>query len=191
MNAAHVHLLLNHVPILGTAFVVPLLVWAIVRRSDEVARLALIALVAIGALAVPVFLSGEPAEELIEDQPGVTEHWIAQHEDIAKVALGAALLLGVVALGGLVAFRSKAIPVGFSTFALLLTLGTAGLMATTGWHGGHIRHTEIRAGAAGAGGGAAAEAGGERAGGADSAAAGERGESEAHEAAEKEAGEKH
>jgi hypothetical protein len=33
MNPAHWHLMLNHVPVLGTAFGMALIAWALVRRA--------------------------------------------------------------------------------------------------------------------------------------------------------------
>ena len=98
-------------------------------------------------VAIPVFLTGEPAEESVENLPGVSEAIIGQHEEAAELAFWVMEALGVFSLfaffikgeGG-----RKAV-VG-ATFAL--SLATFGLMAYTGYLGGQIRHTEIRSGAA-------------------------------------------
>lgn len=50
MNAMHLHLLLNHVPVLGTIFGLALLVPALLRRRDELKRVVL------GCLIVTAFL---------------------------------------------------------------------------------------------------------------------------------------
>ena len=41
MNPAHLHLMLNHIPVLGTAFGLGLLAFALWRRSDELKKTAL------------------------------------------------------------------------------------------------------------------------------------------------------
>jgi len=41
MNWAHVHLLLNHLPVVGTFFGVLLLLLALLRKSEELKRVSL------------------------------------------------------------------------------------------------------------------------------------------------------
>src|SRR5688500_14191615 len=98
MNLTHVHLMLNHVPVLATAFGLGLLVLAAWRRSDEVKKVALGLFVVGALLAVPVYLTGEPAEDAVEQLPGVSKAIIEQHEDAAAVAFTAIAVLGVAAL---------------------------------------------------------------------------------------------
>lgn len=71
MNAPHLHLLLNHVPVLGSAFGLGLLAFALWRKSDELKKTAFGVFVIAALLAVPGYLSGEPAEEGVESLPGV------------------------------------------------------------------------------------------------------------------------
>ena len=59
MNAAHAHLMLNHVPVLGVVFGVLLLVTAMVRKSDELFKTSLVAFAICAAVGVPVYLTGE------------------------------------------------------------------------------------------------------------------------------------
>jgi hypothetical protein len=87
MNWAHVHLLLNHVPVIGVAFGFFLLLLGVVRKSDELKRASLVVFVVVGALAVPTYLTGEPAEKIVRDLPGVSRALIEQHEDAAMFAL--------------------------------------------------------------------------------------------------------
>lgn len=53
MNWAHVHLLLNHVPVLGTIFGLALLGYALMRRNDGLTRVALGVFVVVALLALP------------------------------------------------------------------------------------------------------------------------------------------
>jgi uncharacterized membrane protein len=147
MNFAQVHLLLNHFPILGSIFGIALLLVAILRKSEELKRVTLGAFIVFALLALPVYFSGEPAEKVIENFPGVTENVIHPHEVFAKYALIGIEILGVLSLVGWLAFRrSKAIPSGFVAAVFILSLVVAGLMVWTGHLGGMIRHTETRGG---------------------------------------------
>ena len=41
MNAAHLHLMVNHLPVVGTPVILALLLWGLVRRSRDIQRAAL------------------------------------------------------------------------------------------------------------------------------------------------------
>jgi hypothetical protein len=149
MNLTHLHLALNHVPVLGTAFALALLVFGIWRKSNELKKTALCAFVVIALMAVPAYLTGEPAEDGVEGLPGVSEAIIEQHEEAAGVAFASIGALGVIALLGLLALRhGKAVPAWFAGFMVIVSLTVSALMAWTANIGGQIRHTEIRVGAA-------------------------------------------
>ncbi|MPZ20825.1 MAG: hypothetical protein GEV06_23395 [Luteitalea sp.] len=96
-------------------------------------------------LAVPVYLSGEPAEEAIEHLAGVSEALIEQHETWAAGALVGVEGLGVLGLIGLFLLRrNPVLPTRFlGTTAIVLIITTA-VLAWTANLGGQIRHTEIR-----------------------------------------------
>jgi hypothetical protein len=99
----------------------------------------------VALLAIPAYLTGEPAEELVENLPGVSKTSIEQHEEAAQVAFAGVLIVGVAALGGLFFFRrDKAIPNWLAIIVLVLSLIVFALMARTADLGGLIRHTEIR-----------------------------------------------
>ena len=145
MNWAHVHLLLNHVPVIGVVFGFLLLLLGVVRKSDELKKAGLGALVVVGALAVPTYLTGEPAEEIVRDLPGVSRALIEQHEEAAMFALISAGILGLVSLGILLYFRApKPLPAWSMTAALLISFWTLTVMVRTAYLGGQIRHSEIR-----------------------------------------------
>lgn len=151
MSSAHLHLLLNHIPVLGAAFATLLLVFAMLKKSDDLKKVSLGAFVIAALIAIPVYLTGEPAEEIVEKLPGVSEAIIGRHEDAALVALIILSVLGVVAIAGLVFFRgNRRIPFWYSSVALLLSLVASGAMAWTANLGGQVRHSEIRNGAASA-----------------------------------------
>ncbi len=149
MNATHLHLLLNHVPVLGTVFGLGLLSYGMWRKSSELQKAALGAFVIASLVGVPAYLTGEPAEEGVESLPGVSKVIIEQHESAAAFAFTGIVVLGVIAL--LVLFLSRRGKMVSTSFAMLMLVGSiavSGLMAWTANLGGQIRHTEIRPNAA-------------------------------------------
>src|SRR4029434_4393979 len=98
MNAAYVHLLLNHVPVLGVLFALGLLGWAVFRRSDTLLRAGWATLVVVALVALPVYFTGEDAEEVVEDEPGVVHKTIKDHEESALPAIIGMEALGLLAL---------------------------------------------------------------------------------------------
>lgn len=148
MNWAHIHLMLNHIPVLGTGFGLALLAWGMVRRNDGLQRAALAAFVVVALAAIPVYLTGEPAEDMVEHLAGTAEPAIEVHENAALVSLIGVELLGAIALAGLFLSRATWAPVALTRAALVVSILTAGLMARTANLGGEIRHAEVRAGAA-------------------------------------------
>ena len=157
MDAVHVHLALNHVPVVGLGFALLTLIAGLARGDERIQRLGLAFLVVIGVTAFAVRLTGEGAEEAVENLPGVTETVIGRHEQAANLAAVFVSALGLVALAGVLAWRRGA-PRWFHAGMLALVIAGGAMMAYAANLGGQIRHTEIR----GAVGAAAAEAESER-----------------------------
>lgn len=147
MNATHLHLILNHIPVLGTAFGLGLLLFGLWRKSDELKKAALGVFVIVALAAVPVYLTGEPAEDGVKSLLDVSKPHMEQHEEAAGVAFTGVLALGVAALTGLIRFRrGRVLPGWFGVVSLVASLIVSGLMVWTANLGGQIRHSEIRAG---------------------------------------------
>lgn len=144
MNAAHLHLLLNHIPVLGVIFGFFLLLAALWRGSEELKRASLVVFLLAALITIPTYLTGEPAEEIVEKLPGVAATFIEQHEESAKIALIGMEILGIVALGGLLFFRHRNAPAWLTGVILLLAMVVGGWMIRTANLGGKIHHPEIR-----------------------------------------------
>lgn len=145
MNAVHWHLLLNHLPVLATPFGLAVLFWGILRRSEEVKKLALAVFIVSAVIAWPVRNTGREAGMSAPDSSDATEGFIGLHEQAADVALIALGVLGVVSLAALIIGRgSRPLP-GWLAFLVLLSSATSSaLLAQTAYLGGQVRHTEIR-----------------------------------------------
>lgn len=145
MTGAHWHLVLNHIPVIGTFFVLLFLVIGLLRKRDFVKKISLWILLLLALITLPVYFTGESAHEELEDMPLVSMNTIHEHEEAAELAFAGELIIG-----GLVIlyflfniFKSKLVKPIF-IIILILTFATAGLMAWTANLGGKIRRPELR-----------------------------------------------
>lgn len=151
MDWTYVHLTTNHFPVIGAIFGTLILAWGIFRGERSVWYVGLWIMVFTGLIAIPVYLTGEPAEETVEHLPGVLESIIEEHEEFAKFGLISAIVSGITALASLAFLRSDS-EGGKTKLLLFATLAlsaiTVGMMGWTAKLGGVVRHTEIRAASA-------------------------------------------
>jgi hypothetical protein len=144
MNPAHAHLVLNHIPVVGTIIGLIVLAYGMLRRSHEVRMAACFVLVLVALLAIPTFLTGEPAEELVEELPGVSHDVIHEHEEAAELAIWVIEIMGVAALVALLwNWKRGAVPAWLITVVLVTALAAVGTMGWTANLGAKIRHPEI------------------------------------------------
>ena len=101
MSAAHIHLLLNHIPIFGSIFGLLLLLYAMLRRSAEIKKVCFGVFVITALITIPVYLTGDGAAQIVHSLPGVSEDIIRQHDSAATITIVAAEILGVASLLGL------------------------------------------------------------------------------------------
>lgn len=146
-SGAHLHLLVNHVPILGSMFALWLFIASYFTSADVLRRTAFVVLIASALAGVAANLSGESAEDSIRGFPGVKREAIHEHEELADKAYLFAGALGVLSLGALIRWRRRPVPGSVAGVSLVATAIVAGTMAYTGLLGGQIRHTEMRPGA--------------------------------------------
>ena len=145
INWAHVHLIINHFPVIGILGSILLFMYGLLKKNDEIKKAGLGVFVLIALMTLPVFFTGKAAVETVKNLPGVTETVVGRHEEIASLALVLMEVLGAAALGGLILYRrSGALPKWFMTAVLALSLLTAAVVGLTANLGGQIRHTEIR-----------------------------------------------
>jgi uncharacterized membrane protein len=150
MNGVHVHLLLNHFPVIGILIGLVVFTLGVWRRNDSWTRLALGLFAAVALVAAATMLTGEAAEGAVENLPGVSESIIGTHEDAAKLAAIGTYVLGAISLTALLWIRRRPLPRALTVMVLPVVLLVSGLMGYAANLGGQIRHTEIRAGAVGA-----------------------------------------
>jgi len=145
MNWVHLHLALNHIPVLGTLFVGIMLVTALVKSSEELKRLSFVWFVALTIVSIPIKFTGDFAYEAAADSAWMPAAGVAAHERAADQATTGMFLLGLVAAFGLFRGRGqRSIPGWVLGGTVILALVTFALMARTANLGGQLRHEEIR-----------------------------------------------
>jgi len=145
MNDAHLHMLVNHFPIIGTIFGLGILIAGIFTKNNTIKNVSYSVFIIAALFTLASMSTGEGAEELVEDMPGVGHHIIHEHEEIAEKFALVAYALGVVSIIGLytnIKNHSKAKLLSFLT--LIIAVVAVILAKSVGTSGGEVRHTEIR-----------------------------------------------
>lgn len=144
MNPTHIHLLLNHFPIIGTLIGSIILLYSMVKKQNTGKNIGAFIIVIMAIIAIPVLLTGDPAEDSIEHLQGISKTLIHDHEEAAEKAFWIMEITGVFALLALVLdkFKSK-IAAKLFGITLIFSIITFFAMAWAGNLGGKIRHPEI------------------------------------------------
>lgn len=146
MSAAHLHLILVHVPVLFIPLALLLLAAGLRLKQQSLSTLALGLFIFSAAISIPTFLSGEPSEEQVEDLPLVSESHIEEHEEAAELAFYVTLLAGALSVGSLIVRKQP----DYQKLLIASVLFTGALssvaLARAAYLGGQIRHSEIRSG---------------------------------------------
>ena len=138
---AYLHVLSNHVPILGSLFGILLLVVALIKPNLKTTLSAYLILLVSGIGGIVAYFTGEPAEESIEHVPGISHKLIHVHEEMAENALIFVFLLTAASIIGLWAERAEwKSAKKIELFTLVVGIIAFILFAFTGYLGGHIRH---------------------------------------------------
>ena len=145
MNDAHLHMVVNHFPIIGTIFGLGILITGIVLKNKVITNVAYVLFVVAAIFAFFSMATGEGAEEIAEKLPSVTHQIIHEHEEMAEKLALVLYALGLVSLIGLfLNFKNHAKANLASYLALIIALVGVFLGKQTGTTGGEVRHTEIR-----------------------------------------------
>lgn len=149
MNAPHLHLIVNHVPVIATPIGLVVLLLGLFRRNREFVTVGLGIVVVAALMTVPAYLTGEPAADVVGNIPEVPGEAIERHEEVAEQAFIVVGLAGLVALAGLVLqWRGKLAPKALLWATVVLALAASAWLGLTANLGGEVRHSEIRAGEA-------------------------------------------
>jgi uncharacterized membrane protein len=145
MNDAHLHMVVNHFPIIGTFFGIGILITGIFLNNSSIKNTAYILFIIAAIFGALSMGTGEGAEEIVEDFPNIGKAIIHEHEELAEKFALVLYVTGVFALISLVAAIKKfRLAKVFSIITLILALISGIVSINVGTSGGEIRHTEIR-----------------------------------------------
>ncbi|HET6567629.1 MAG TPA: hypothetical protein VFG50_06670 [Rhodothermales bacterium] len=143
MNGAHLHLLINHIPGIGLVVGVLILVYGTVRRKPDVVDVGLWVFVVTALVSVAVYLTGEPAEEIVEHMADVSHDMIEVHEEAAIFALISTSILGLLSIAGL-ATRRRGTPRWLAVLTIVVAFWAASVLVRVSYLGGQVHHPEAR-----------------------------------------------
>jgi hypothetical protein len=147
MNYAHVHIVLNHLPVLGTLAGLAMLLVSMFRKSAGLERASLAVLAVMAFLALPTYVTGGIATRMLQGQetpppPG----YIEVHQDAAILALTMLTIMGTLAWIALWQYRrnGRSGP-GLVRAVSVTAVLTSAFILQTASLGGKISHPEVRA----------------------------------------------
>lgn len=145
MNDAHLHMVVNHFPIIGSILGLGILITGMILKNNSVKNTAYVLFIVAAIFAAFSMGTGEGAEEMVEDMPNIGKRIIHEHEEIAEKLALVLYLLAAISLTGLILNiknHSKAKLVSY--IAVIVAIAGVYISTLVGTSGGEIRHTEIR-----------------------------------------------
>ncbi len=144
MSPNYPHLLWNHAPLFSLAFGFVFVAISLLKANPVLKKTGLVLLVLGGLFSVPAYLSGEDAEHFVEEIPGISEHYLEEHEELGETAYYVNLLVGMLALaaltlGGMLEKYRKLLDIAVVVSGFI-GIAITGIAAK---HGGQIRRPEL------------------------------------------------
>lgn len=145
MNDAHLHMVVNHFPIIGTILGVGVLICSFLFKNTSYRSVAYGLFIVSAVFAAVSMGTGEGAEEMVEEMPEIGHQIIHDHEEWAEKLALFLYLLGLTSIIGLYFdFKKHSKAKLIAILALLISIVGVFFAKQTGTSGGEIRHTEIR-----------------------------------------------
>src|SRR5262249_37654581 len=146
-NVAHLHIAINHIPVVLIPAALVILAVGVWRRSEAVFRTGIVVAWVGVASGLATYLTGDPAADLVmateKAQEKTLDPIVGEHDASAAWALGSAVL---VAIAGVWAWRRKGLGREVTVPLLALRAPSPATRARTALLGGRIRHPEAGAG---------------------------------------------
>ena len=146
-DLAHIHLLINHFPTIGTILGLGLLLLSFIRKNEHLKKVSFEVLFLIAIMTMPVYVSGNASAEVLKGQPGVSAKAIVAHND---AALGSFVMMEITGFFAWLALwrmrRIGRLTTGLTYTVLVLAILTVAAVSRAANLGGDIRHPEIAGG---------------------------------------------
>ena len=145
MNDAHLHMVVNHFPIIGIILGLGILIIGFLLKNSTVANTAYGIFIVAAIFAAVSMGTGDGAEDMVKDFPNIGKNIIHEHEEIAEKLALVLYFLGVISLVGIyVNIKNHYKATLISIIAIAVAIVGVFFAQQTGTTGGEIRHTEIR-----------------------------------------------
>ena len=145
MNDAHLHMVVNHFPIIGTIFGLGIAIAGLFFKNNVLKNTAYFIFIIAAIFGFLSMNTGEGAEEIVEDFPNIGKNIIHIHEEIAEKLALVLYVLGLTSLLGLyLNFKNHSKAALVSFLVTVIAVIAVFLAQQVGTTGGEIRHTEIR-----------------------------------------------
>jgi uncharacterized membrane protein len=143
-SSAHLHLLVNHFPVIGYFIIIVFLVYGIIIKQEKVKQFSMFMIVVLSLITILVFVSGNNAEGMVKGAEGVIEENIEVHQYAAVRSFIAMEILGGISLLMILYYRfKKPVPLSVTLIYLFLNLFVLWMMIYTSNQGGKIFHSEF------------------------------------------------
>ena len=147
MDELHLHLLVNHLPIIFPIVGIIILLIGIFSKSEVTKRNAYVIFILGAITSIAAMVTGENAENSATKIAGLSENLIDKHEEVSEIFAALTYVLGGISLAALIlSFRNSVIS-KYAPFVVgvlaIICLVFAQKVGTTG---GEIKHNEIRTG---------------------------------------------
>jgi uncharacterized membrane protein len=145
MNLAHFHIVVNHIPSLGSIAGLALLAAGIYRKDEVIKQFGYTVLVLITMAVLPTYISGAEAQRIVAKNPSYSAGMIQLHQNMAMITLLLMTFAGMFAWFGIWEYRRHKRSSSLTSMATLITTTAAiVLVLETASIGGKISHSEIR-----------------------------------------------
>ena len=147
MDELHLHLVVNHLPIIFPIVGIIILLIGIFSKSEVTKRNAYIIFILGAITSIAAMGTGEGAENSATKIAGLSENLIKKHEEVSEIFAALTYVLGAISLVALIAsFRNSVISKYTPFLVLILAVICLFFAQKVGTTGGEIKHTEIRTG---------------------------------------------
>ena len=147
MDELHLHLVVNHMPIIFPIVGIIILLIGIFSKSEVTKRNAYIIFILGAITSIAAMGIGEGAEDSATKIAGLSENLIKKHEEVSEIFATLTYVLGAISLIALIASLKNYVISKYAPFVVGIFAVVALFFAQkAGTTGGEIRHTEIRTG---------------------------------------------
>ena len=147
MDELHLHLIVNHLPIIFPIVGTIILLIGIFSTSEVTKRNAYVIFILGAITSIAAMVTGENAENSATQIAGLSDSLIEKHADISEIFATLTYVLGAISLVALIASFRNSVISKYAPFVVgILAIVCLLFAQKVGTTGGEIKHNEIRTG---------------------------------------------